>query len=308
MFHSDDMDYNEDDDCYYCSSCSSDGHYFNNNHPPITSETFDVIRSRRRYGVELESSSAHVRKSQTVFNAVSDGSIEGPEFVSPILQGDEGFKHIKKLCNLNVEADESCGFHLHIDATDLTPARVAKIARAYKMIEGYLFEMVDPERRCNQYCRPIETNFRGVRDEASFLRAVYGTNDKGEAGAKYHHKRYEFFNSHSYFHRGTVEIRLHHGTFDADEIRDWINLNLDLFELCGDPSFHVSKNTAETLLAELVRRYPKTMEIIKDRLFLPCRERFSDSYPNLMRTDDLITYLEKSLKQTAVKAERAMVA
>ena len=47
---------------------------------------------------------------------------------------------------------------------------------------------------------------------------------------KYHSSRYFWVNLHSYFHRGSIEVRNHSGTVDADKIINWIKILLTIKE------------------------------------------------------------------------------
>lgn len=275
---------------YYCQNCSEayytdnpcdcnsdddhDDHdtpaYWNSKTKFIPSESFQKILSPRKFGVELESSdSGEANQSNTVFSAVSDGSIDGAEFVSPILQGDAGLEAITALCALNPSTDTKCGFHLHLDATDLTPLDVIWIARGYKLIEKFLFLLVAPSRHHNTYCKKIETDFLAASDEPSLLYQVYGCRS-GKPRDKYTgpdgnfaKKRYEFLNVHSFFHRGTLEIRLHQGTFNPEKIACWINLHQALFDIFLSDDYPFD---AQKIITEVIKRVPSLKKHLLGRL------------------------------------------
>lgn len=209
-------------------------HWFLAAHDSMADTKHQYIYGDRRYGVELESRTKHIRMTNTAFGAVRDGSIEGQEFVSPILQGDAGYNIIKELCALPRPpmADDRCGFHLHLDATKLSWWDVVQIAQGYTIIQPLIFEMVPDRRRTNETCKMIMTPYFLISTKEMFLRTMYGREPSlmDARSTKYARKRYEWLNLHSYFYHHTLEIRLAPGTFDPEYIRQWINMHMALFE------------------------------------------------------------------------------
>lgn len=208
-------------------------HYFS----PVQSignekSTFNIINVKRAFGVELESSTNRVKMADHEFSAVRDGSISGQEFVSPILMGDPGAAAIERVCSLAPSVDERCGFHLHINATDLSWWDLVMLGRGYFILQPILFLMVPPKRRGSRHCKHIVTPFFSFERKRDLTSHIYGMNAfiPRERDKKYNSKRYEFINFHSYFYHGTVEIRHHEGTFDLTDIVNWTNFNLALFE------------------------------------------------------------------------------
>ncbi len=220
-----------------CEQCilkwnTQEAHYFFQDGNTLASNgRHNIIPFKRRFGVELESSGLGVRKDQTQFSAIRDGSITGQEFVSPILQGDSGADAIRELCDLGPTTDGKCGFHLHLDATDLSWSHLLQIGRGYTLIQPILWAMMPKNRRANPTCLLIQTPYFAINTRTQILGALYAK--EGDIRRAKHRKRvekrYEFFNAHSYFYHGTIEIRLHQGTFVYDDIINWINLNQALF-------------------------------------------------------------------------------
>lgn len=153
------------DDCIfgYCEDCGheeeEDG--FEHRKPSgkiVSTESGDIIKSKRLFGIELELVSedsdystldSFVRSVNRSYGAVSDGSIDGAglEIVSPILGGKAGEESVFELCkeierNGMTGYDESCGFHVHLDGDGiadkieykLCSIEEAKIDPSYKTI------------------------------------------------------------------------------------------------------------------------------------------------------------------------------
>jgi hypothetical protein len=212
------------------SYCSGDGTYCESCYPGeewedgyfTPSDCFDEIRSRRRFGVELETSECggyENLRDETSFGCKEDGSITGKEFVSPVLSSDDGLAEIRHFCRLarRFDVDDSCGYHLHVDAENLDVTTLQRVALAYLRTEEIWQSFVPEARRENQYCQSI-------RWSASEVRAVE-SKDKFRYWAS-GQDRYQWFNVHSYPCHGSLEIRLHTGTLDSDKVCNWVKAHL----------------------------------------------------------------------------------
>lgn len=224
----------------------------------------------RPFGVELESCTTHIRKKDTVFSSVRDGSILGQEFVSPILYGDDGAKAIRDLCALEgTMVDRKCGFHVHLNAKDLNWWQVLQIARGYTLVQSILFDMMPSERRGNRHCSLIKTPYFLLNTKEQILGSLY----MGEGGAregmkkKRVTKRYEFLNTHAFFYLGTVEIRLHEGTFNSEEILNWVNLNQALFHYFLNTPVHERDNPF-THFRKAIDAFPALLPYVVNRMEL----------------------------------------
>lgn len=109
----------------------------------INEEEGEVITSKRTFGVELEmfshSSSRDLRNTiSDDYGLTHDGSIcptngeNAIELVSPILKGKAGEeslrKVVKKVNDLEYEVNNSCGFHVHLGASDFLPKKEFKMS------------------------------------------------------------------------------------------------------------------------------------------------------------------------------------
>jgi len=268
----------------------------------VLSDSFDLIPSKRFYGVELEACTASsVTQKDTIFSAVPDGSISGQEFVSPILQGDTGFEAIQILCKNDIETDKSCGFHLHLDARDLNEQEILNIARGYKAIEKLLFCLVSESRQRSTFCQRISTPYETIKNLEDLETALYGYPGSCQKSQKYHNKRYEFLNLHSYFLRGSIEIRLHGGTFDAKKIKGWINLHQALFDFFKNVSFNPIHEEEDTLLLSFLSKNKALLPYLRSRL-----QKFSyEETPDYLSLLDKIEAYSQNLNLSLMKAEVA---
>lgn len=170
----------------------------------------------------------------------------------------------------------SCGLHVHVDCRDFGYQEIHKLIRVYAYIEDALFASLHPSRLNNNFCNPcgkyfIDKFINGVKPDTkslkpALIKGVYGDNALAKvAGRSYptywdsradhygrqhnalggrNEVRYMAWNLHSYFLRGTVESRMHHGTTDFKEIYDWAKLHIDLF----DSVYKIPENVLNKLL------------------------------------------------------------
>ena len=137
-----------------------------------------------------------------------------------------------------------CGLHVHVDAGDMNVWDVRRFVKLYAALEEAVFRLTEnnPQRR-DDYCRPcgdkltqmfnspikdlkhhiakttyfpIGRRVEGVTTQA--IRRNQGKVIRDEMANKYHGTRYSAMNLHSYWFRGTIEFRHHHGTIDRETI------------------------------------------------------------------------------------------
>lgn len=206
-----------------------------------------------KYGLELETSrqfsSSQIEHIRTTFDAqvVRDGSIEGLEINSPPLPGDKVEKWVKDICaylaSIKMTVDKKCGMHLHMSlcfAPSDTTKFLKNLMHLYKFYEPLLFAMQPPSRRGSLWCYPVALSYSEIAkfvNEDSIYRYYYRQKRVNAAikeklkTTKYCDVRYANLNLHSFFYRGTVEIRMHAGTLNPTKINNWILINTVLFEM-----------------------------------------------------------------------------
>lgn len=200
-------------DCYNRTEWSDRGFY-------IEEPSFSEIRSERRFGIEIETSACpeHITiRDETVFGCKPDGSVDGMEFVSPVLYGDEGLNEVRKICELgrrlNWQVDSACGLHLHVDLSNETAENCFKVAHAYHYTYDFWTSFISNARKQNYYCAKHyyqDTDLAGFSD---FMEWAYSANG-GE--------RYIWCNWQSYTRHKTVELRHHSATLNGTKICNWV--------------------------------------------------------------------------------------
>jgi hypothetical protein len=96
-------------------------------------------------------------------SCVRDGSINngegGPEYVTGVLKGDAGFKHLQEICyelSKNCKINHTCGVHVHLGNIDFTKQFLVNSYVLALLIEDELFSFLPQSRRNNRYCRKLK--------------------------------------------------------------------------------------------------------------------------------------------------------
>ena len=203
------------------------------------------------FGVEMETCDGYLEySSKYSLKCVEDGSIEGQEYVTGVLQGDKGMKELDDICqavNENCYVDRSCGVHVHIGGANFNRRFAILSVMLGQMMQTQLFKIQPKSRRANTYCKEIPEKYYQLRTvnkkEFPFthkrmlrLLSEYIANNTdgfGKANCKkssnphghYSSTRYKWLNlnNFSYRDRGdTIEFRQHSGSLDYNKIRKWV--------------------------------------------------------------------------------------
>jgi hypothetical protein len=189
-----------------------------------------------------------------------DGSVRpsGQEMVLQPLAGDQFIKAIfefSQMCfdDTGVTVNDTCGLHVHVAAQDLSYWDLRRLLVLYLGYEREIYStLVDRLRADNAFCGLFPYDFRS--DAVPVLMKASTTNEiksvlakelyglalpdpnthkaspwidirKDKYGrsvtARRRECRYWGLNLHSWFHRGTVEFRMHEGTLAQQELLCW---------------------------------------------------------------------------------------
>lgn len=176
---------------------------------------------------------------------VHDGSVRGGEINTAPAGGDKWLEQIADICAAlqedGAQIDPSAGGHLHIDVRDFSFFDMRRLVFLYEKIEGPLYQLVNPGRRSNSYCAPVNEKYitrllTGKIDKADkesirkgnklqLITNMYGK-DMGRdiVDAKRNKNgmhRYLSLNIHSWLHRGSVECRMQQGSIDPEQWQGW---------------------------------------------------------------------------------------
>lgn len=127
------------------------------------------------------------------------------------------------------------GLHTHVDCRDAGFADMRKIIMLYGKLESGLFSIIDSRRATSGMCKPlggaglVMLMSDHVNYKENIIRMVYSDSGKGKGGGGSRGRgkdpqggdRYVALNLHSWWMRGTIEFRMHHGTTKAEKMIPW---------------------------------------------------------------------------------------
>lgn len=159
------------------------------------------------------------------------------EFVTPICRYEDietVQEIIRALRKAGAKVNDSCGCHIHVDASNHNAKTLKNLAFTFRAKEDLIFKAVGTQQsRLGRWCKPIDdrliNNIKGIKkiDDNNLKDTWYNTYARNESRiAHYNSSRYHALNFHSVWYRGTVEFRLFEATLHAGEVRAWINLVL----------------------------------------------------------------------------------
>lgn len=173
-----------------------------------------MARAINAAGIEIEVE-GYNHTTRNHWKIVPDGSVTGGyEVVSPKLQGTEGLRQIKIVCDTLVangaKINKSCGLHVHHDARDYRAAQFVNLFNFYKRAEHIIDSMLPMSRRAdnNRYCHTLQ-NFNYI------------------PAGRYYKVNFQAFHVH-----GTVEFRHHSGSVEAEKIINWVLLTQRIMDRC----------------------------------------------------------------------------
>lgn len=208
----------------------------------ITAFTIDMVFSRK-FGVEIEAygvSQPVLKKAleqaginvqvagrgtqlTNTWKVTSDSSISGGnafEIVSPILEGEEGLRQLRKvsevLIGCRAQINKSCGLHIHFDAHNLSIGGWRNLYKNYIRLENVIDSMMPQSRRSNsnKYCNSLRKHSE-IEHKIDRCRTVSNI-------ANLYGSRYYKVNAQSYSIHNTVEFRQHSGTIEIEKMENWI--------------------------------------------------------------------------------------
>lgn len=178
---------------------------------------------------------AYNHNTRNYWKVVSDSSISGEngnEIVSPVLRGQDGIEQIKKVCialaKAGAKVNNSCGFHLHLGASDLNLENFKNLIKSHIEVEAGFDSIVPNSRRANNnhYCKSLTSAARSKQELLTKINAAGSINEL----VRIFNTRYLKLNLQSFTRQGTVEFRHHSGTTTFSKIRNWIMICARLVE------------------------------------------------------------------------------
>ena len=178
-----------------------------------------LVDALREEGIQV-SAENYNHTTRNHWKLVTDSSLSGNntfELVSPVLEGQNGLKELKKVCWVldacGVKVNASCGLHIHFDAANFSLQTWKNIAISYKHIESVIDKFMPESRRNNNYCRSLRNITEQKINNAQSI-------DNLQQVA-FENTRYFKVNPQSYSRHKTIEFRQHAGSINYDKISNW---------------------------------------------------------------------------------------
>lgn len=209
---------------YFDTAANFDGTYYN---------TYSALDSQgRKWNFMSDSSISAQKKSGRQIVAASDDY--KTEMVSPICRWDDIERVqelIRKLREAGAIANESCGIHVHVDASPFNANTLRNITNIMASKEDLIYKALQVTvARQHRWCKPVDARFleelnrRKPQTLAQVSRIWYNGGDR--SSVHYDDSRYHCLNLHSVFQKGTVEFRLFNSTTHAGKIKAYIQFCL----------------------------------------------------------------------------------
>lgn len=157
---------------------------------------------------------------------------KGAEIVSPpMYYNQDSLDEIKLiLAALNKAGgyvNETCGLHVHVDASFLHEYTLEDKRRFFKHIRSLYAKYEDA------FDARIHSNRR--KDRNHYCRTMkWADCDPRDSNVAYDSSRYVKLNTHSFTQHGTIEFRHHHGTLKSDEVINWVKTCLIFIQYARD--------------------------------------------------------------------------
>lgn len=240
----------------------------------------DVAEAIRLAGVDCNSPGYTHSIEPGVWKIVPDGSLsDGYELVSPPLQWAQA-DQVRTVCRvlqeIGCEPTSDCGLHVHHDVGDLTVARARTLAHNWNVCTPHTNRLVDSSRVYSDWCYPADEDT--VRLQCNY------------AGDSLHSflgqdcERYRALNWTCWHSYGTVEVRMHESTFDADEILAWIAYGQSIIDASMEERELEDPSTLDDVLNQVtIRRAARphrTRELLRAKA-----ARSSEPIPRRRRRD-----------------------
>lgn len=156
---------------------------------------------------------------------------------------------VRALRRAGAVVNESCGMHVHVDASKHTPQSLKNALSIMYSKEDILFKALNVnERRVERWCQKVrEPMLEKIRKLPAntimerLKREWYEGSD--ESDEHYNWTRYYALNLHSVFYRGTLEWRCFESTLHAGKVRANITLALAISAQAINQSRTVMRKT-----------------------------------------------------------------
>lgn len=258
---------NHYDDCstYGCNSRFTT--FESSNYSPLYGHTFQKTNGMQyTFGVEIETSGQNINDFNQSLNVdcVTDGSINGGEYVTGVLHGDKGCVMLENIFNeLNrCEAyiSKACGIHVHIGGFNSNRRFSIVMIKLASLLQNEIFAMMPDSRQSNSYCKKIPGRFHSINLRNGLSKLADYVYDRDvfdrDKNAKMHMNKYSIPGRYYWMNlancnnaRGgnTVEFRCHGGSLNYEKVRRWMLVCMAMVKYAENNMRHILRSNELTL-------------------------------------------------------------
>jgi len=192
------------------------------------------------FGIELELENVRLQPHIAGWEWTQDGSLRnygaelvlrtplgGSALIEAISLLDDSLRHIEGMQEQQIQATNRCATHCHIDMRDCTLEQVISFYVAWLLFEPALYTVGGKDRYSSIYC-PGASSAPG---QVFFVSRLYNAQSALEAKRIIHDWcKYTGVNLRSLASLGSIEIRSHKGTKEAQDVLLWVRLLTKLKE------------------------------------------------------------------------------
>lgn len=208
--------------------------YFQNEETHKSSyDRYEVKDNKGRIWTIMRDSSLRAER-KTRGNIISADDEYRVEFVTPICKY-EDIETIQEIIRLlrkaGAIANDSCGIHIHVDASKHDRRSLKNIVNIFYSKQDLIYKALEVNNNRENYCKKLEPilieeiNSTKVKDKDDIADVWYKRYRELRSN-HYNSSRYHGLNLHATFTKGTVEFRLFNGTTHAGKIKAYIQFCL----------------------------------------------------------------------------------
>lgn len=240
-----------------------------NRRVPAAAVPGQALEGDRRFGVEMETYFTDGTTRSMVQNRLSSAGLRGwrvksdcsisggtgAEIVSPILRGEDGKRQVRMACEIlnemGAKVNRSTGLHVHHEVSDLTLDDFKRVVRSWTDNQRAIDRLVSPSRRRGSCRYAAAWSSRDV----SYISDCTTLDSLRNRGC-FNVTRYKTLNVSCFPRYGTIEIRQHQGTTDADKVVTWVEFGQAIID--QSKTEVVSRSTTATGLMDKLATLAET--------------------------------------------------
>lgn len=181
----------------------------------------------------------HVKTDSSCGRIVNGKHLDGIEVVSYKASGNKDIEHIadvaERLCNFGLTVNSRCALHVHVDVSDFDQIDIGRLIARWLKVEQMMMNLIPNRRRSCCYCKPNGKSIKYSYYKRYTPLEVWNTFQPSRPYKKSRRMMCNLTNyalciEHPMSSRKTVEFRFPEGSFNRDDVKNWIRLFLMFVE------------------------------------------------------------------------------